>query len=352
MQDIAFQKTKRTLAFFIVIILIGYLSYVFSDILIILGISILLAMIFNPLVHYLHYKGLPKSGAVFIVFLISAFFIFIGLYYLIPKITGQIQAISQAISKNKIDSVMTQIEEFAKNSIPLIDAEGFAEKISQFFSNTLFNSFNNISNILSSIVSILAILVIVPFITFFLLKDNTKIIKGIINILPNRYFEMVFMVIYKIRVQLGRYVRSWLLDALLVGLLSGIGLTILGIKNSFTIGLIAALGHLIPYFGPIVGGVPAIIISVVQFGNLSMLPSIIIMFLIVYAIDNGIIQPNVFSKSTDMHPLMIIILIIAGSKIMGMVGMLLAVPAATVVKTAVRETYLGYKRYKIIHSEN
>ncbi len=350
MQDITFQKTKHSLALLFIIIVCGYLSYVFSDILIILGISILLAMIFNPVVHYLDYKGLPRSGAVFIVFLFSGFLIFIGLYYLIPKITGQIQAISQAISKEKIDNVMMQIEQFAKSSIPLIDAEGFAEKISQFFSNTLFSSFNNISNILSSIVSVLAILVIVPFFTFFLLKDNNKIIKGIVNILPNKYFEMVFMVIFKIRLQLGKYVRSWLLDALLVGLLSGIGLTILGIKNSFTIGLIAALGHLIPYFGPIIGGVPAIIISVVQFGNLSMLPSIIIMFLIVYAIDSGVIQPNLFSKSTDMHPLMIIILIIAGSEIMGILGMLLAVPVATVFKTAVRETYFGYKRYSIIHS--
>ncbi len=350
MRESTYQKIKHSLALLFILITLGYLSYVFSDILIILCISVLLAMIFNPLVHYLEDKGIKRGWAVFVIFLISGFAIFIGLYYLIPKITVQIQAISQSISKAKIDNVMLQIENFTKTSIPLVDAEGMAAKISDFISSTLFNSFNNISNILSQIVSVLAILIIVPFITFFLIKDNTMIIRAMVNILPNKYFEMVFTVIYKIRVQLGRFVRSWLLDALIVGLLSGIGLTVLGIQNSFTIGLVAALGHLIPYFGPIVGGIPAIIISVVQFGNLSMLPSIVVMFLIVYAIDNGIIQPNLFAKSTDLHPLVIILLILAGNEVLGMIGMLLAVPTAMVLKTAIRETYLGYKRYRIIRA--
>lgn len=159
---------------------------------------------------------------------------------------------------------------------------------------------------------------------------------------------MTYLVIYKIRVQLGRFVRGWLFDAFVVGALSAIGLSILGIKNAISIGVIAGVGHLIPYFGPIVGGLPAIIISLIQFGDLSMLPGIVIMFTLVYTIDNGLIQPNVFSKSTDIHPLMIIILILVGSKILGVLGMLLAVPTATIVKTATREIYLGIKKYKII----
>jgi predicted PurR-regulated permease PerM len=184
--------------------------------------------------------------------------------------------------------------------------------------------------------------------TYFILKDNKRIIKGMINIMTNRYFEMSYSVIHQISVQLGRFVRGWIFDAFLVGLLSAIGLSILGIKNSVTIGFVAGIGHLIPYFGPIVGGIPALLISIVQFGNLSMLPSIIIMFLIVYTLDNGFIQPNVFSKSVDLHPLAIIVLIIIGSEVMGVIGMLLAVPVATVLRTAAKEIYLGYKQYRII----
>ena len=166
--------------------------------------------------------------------------------------------------------------------------------------------------------------------------------------MPNKYFEMSFSVINKMSFQLGRFVRAWIFDAFLVGFLASVGLSILGIDNSITIGIIAGVGHLIPYFGPVIGGVPAIIISLVQFGDFSMLPAISTMFIIIYTFDNGYIQPNVFSKSTDIHPLMIIILILMGSKLMGILGMLLAVPTATVVKTAAREIYHGYKHYKII----
>jgi predicted PurR-regulated permease PerM len=108
------------------------------------------------------------------------------------------------------------------------------------------------------------------------------------------------------------------------------------------------VGHLIPYFGPLIGGLPAIIISLLQFGNFSMLPEIIIMFVIIYSVDNGYFQPNIFSKSTDIHPLLIILLILMGSQVFGILGMLLAVPAATVVKTAARAIYFGLKNYKII----
>jgi predicted PurR-regulated permease PerM len=170
--------------------------------------------------------------------------------------------------------------------------------------------------------------------------------------MPNRYFEMSYWVTKKMGVELSRFVRGWIFDAFAVGFLSAIGLSILGIKNPISIGFVAGVGHLIPYFGPIIGGIPAIIISIVQFGDFSMLPNIVIMFLLVYTFDNGFIQPNVFSKSTDLHPLLIIILILAGSQVMGILGMLLAVPAATVLRTAAREIYLGYKNYRIIRLSN
>jgi predicted PurR-regulated permease PerM len=186
--------------------------------------------------------------------------------------------------------------------------------------------------------------------TFFILKDNTRIVNGILNIVPNKYFEFSYYVVNEIGVQLGRFVRGWILDAFIVGFMAAIGLTLLGIQNSVTIGFIAGLGHLIPYFGPVIGGLPAIIISLVQFGDFSKLPEISLMFLIIYTLDNGYIQPNIFSKSTDMHPLIIILLILTGSQLLGILGMLIAVPAATIIKTATREIYFGFKNYKIIRT--
>lgn len=343
-----FSKSLKIFFGIIGIIILLYISYLIVDILIMIAFSVLVSLIFNPLVRLIESRGTQRLTSVIIVFLLSGFVIFIGLYVFIPKIIGQLNALGELLSKENVNQVFVDVQEIIQNSIPIIDSSNLASRLSEIFSDLIFSSVDNISNIVSSIFSVLAISVIVPFMTFFMLKDSNKIIKGIVNVMPNRYFEMTYLVIYKIRLQLGRFVRGWLFDAFVVGALSAIGLSILGIKNAISIGVIAGVGHLIPYFGPIVGGLPAIIISLIQFGDLSMLPGIVIMFTLVYTIDNGLIQPNVFSKSTDIHPLMIIILILVGSKIMGVLGMLLAVPTATIVKTATREIYLGIKKYKII----
>lgn len=325
-----------------------YLCYFFIDIILILILSILLGMIINPLVNILERRGIGRLFSVVIVFLLLGVIFILGMSFFIPMIISQMNTIAGTLTQENVSQVLVQIGDGIKNYIPFLDSSKLTEQLSTGISNILFNSFDDVSNLVSEIFSVLSISVIIPFITFFLVKDHTQISKGLISIIPNRYFEMSYSVLKKINYQLGKYVRSWILDAIFVAILSAIGLTILGIKNSITIGIIAGIGHLIPFFGPIIGGLPAILISIIQFGDFSMLPAIIIMFVIIYTIDNGFIQPNIFSKSTDLHPLAIILLIIAGSKVMGIFGMLLAVPIATVCKTAIKEIYFGFKNYKII----
>ena len=327
---------------------IVYLSYLFADILAMLAVAVLISMIFNPIVDFLERKGFSRGLSVLIVFVTIGSLIFSGFSFLLPKIVVQFNNLTGKLTQENLQLLIHKIDESVKVVFPFLDNVNIVEKLSGAVQNIMLGLLNNFTYIAYSIASIIAVLIIVPFITYFLLKDNKRIISGIINVMPNKYFEVSYSVIRKISIQLGRFVRGWIFDAFMVGLLSGIGLAILGIDNAASIGLIAGIGHLIPYFGPILGGIPAIIISVIQFGNFSMLPKILLMFCCIYLLDNGFIQPNVFSKSTDIHPLMIIFLIIIGSQTMGILGMLLAVPAATVIKTAAREIYLGYKNYKII----
>jgi len=326
----------------------AYLSYIFANIIAMLAVSVLISMIFNPIVDFLERKGFSRGISVLLVFVSIGSIIFSVFSLLLPKITSQFNNLTGRFTQENLQLFIHKIDESVKMVFPFLNKVNIVEKLSSAVQNIMLGWINDFTNIAYHIVSILAVLIIIPFITFFLLKDNKRIISGIINIMPNKYFEVSYSVIRKISIQLGRFVRGWILDAFLVGFLSWIGLLILGIDNAASIGFIAGIGHLIPYFGPILGGIPAIIISVIQFGNFSMLPNILLMFCCIYLIDNGFIQPNVFSKSTDIHPLMIIFLILIGSQTMGIIGMLLAVPAATVIKTAAREIYLGYRNYKII----
>ena len=136
-------------------------------------------------------------------------------------------------------------------------------------------------------------------------------------------------------------------DATFVGVLIGFGFYFIGLQNALPLSVIAGLGHLIPYFGPIIGGIPAIIISIVQYGDLSQIPAITLIVLLTYTLDNGFVQPYVFGKSVDMHPIVIILLIISGGTLFGLIGMLLVIPVATVIKTFAKEIYFATKNYRI-----
>jgi putative permease len=343
-----FNSLKRLFIFIAALSAVIYLGYLFSSILAMIIVSILIAMIFNPIVDFFEKKGFARGFSVLITFSTVGALLFIGFSYFVPKIANQFNMLSKAISQENLTALIGQTEKTFKSLFPFLQSVNFAEKVTGFFQNIVFSWINHFTDIFYNLISIIAVLVIVPFMTYFLLKDNKKIINSIIYIMPNKYFEVSYWVIKKISIQLSKFVRAWILDAFCVGLMSGVGLSVLGIHNAASIGVIAGVGHLIPYFGPIIGGIPAIAISIIQFGDFSMFPKIILLFIIIYTVDNGFIQPNVFSKGTDIHPLLIIILILVGSELLGIFGMLLAVPTATVIKTAAREIYFAYKNYKII----
>jgi predicted PurR-regulated permease PerM len=158
---------------------------------------------------------------------------------------------------------------------------------------------------------------------------------------------MTINILDKIDKQLSMYVRGWLFDALFVGVLTALGLSILKINNALIIGTVAALGHLIPYAGPIVGGIPAILISIIQYGDFHMVLPIVLMFTIIYLLDNSIAQPYIFSKSADMNPITIIALLLLGNELLGAFGALIAIPVATILKVSARETINGFRNYKL-----
>jgi predicted PurR-regulated permease PerM len=318
-----------------------------TEILIIFAISILLAFIFAPFVAMFEGKGFNRFASTLIIFGIFGFITYLSLSVIIPKLIFQMNQLVGALQGFSFDEEMKALETSIIRYLPFLEPGSISTRLESFFSSQLINVVNSITEVLSSIVSVLAVLIIVPFITFFLLKDNRRILQGILHTVPNKYFEISYYVLKKVTLQLGLFVRAWIFDATFVGVMIGFGFYFIGVPNALPLGVIAGLGHLIPYFGPVIGGIPAIIVSIVQYGDLSQVPLILLVVLITYTFDNGFVQPSIFGKSVDMHPIVIILLIISGGILFGLMGMLLAVPVATVIKTLSKEIYFALKNYKI-----
>lgn len=256
------------------------------------------------------------------------------------QLIGSLEGFSFAEEMKLLEGTLLQY-------IPFLKSGDLTHRVELFITSQVTNIFDTISIVLSSLLSIVAVLVIVPFITFFILKDYRRIMQAMLQPVPNKYFEMAYYILKKVSLRLGLFVRAWIFDATFVGVMIGFGFYFIGVPNALPLGVIAGLGHLIPYFGPIIGGIPAIFVSIVQYGDLSQVPLIMLVVLITYSLDNGFVQPYVFGKSVDMHPIAIILLIISGGALFGLFGMLLAVPIATVIKTFLKEIYFAKKNYKI-----
>lgn len=341
---------KKAMKYFLSLILIAaaiYLLYLLSNIVIIFALSVLLGFIFAPFVRALEGKGLSRTISTSIVFLSFGFLVYLAISSVIPKLVFQMDQLIVALKDFSLNEELNIIEKKMLAVFPFFHQGELAKKVETIIATSFNDLINHLTIYLSSIVSIAAFLVIVPFISFFLLKDTDSIQKGLIYKVPNKYFEMSYWILKRVTLQLGRFVRAWIFDATFVGVFIGFGFYFIGLPNALPLGVIAGLGHLVPYFGPIIGGVPAVILSIMITGDLSMVPLIILIVTLTYTVDNGFVQPYVFSKSVDIHPILIILLIIAGSELFGLIGMLLAVPTATVTKTAVTEIYFAYKNYSI-----
>ena len=347
MADLTTKKVFRFLIYAAGIIAAFYFLFLLSDVILIVAISILLSFIFDPFVKLLEREGLKRFPSTLIVFIGFGFLIYLFFSIIIPNFVYQVNQLKETLHVYSLRDQLNSIDQQIYNLIPFFNQGELADKLEKFFSEMILNSFERMSDLVSSVISVVAMLVIVPFITFFLLKDSRHLLKSIIHVVPNKYFEMSYWILKKVSIQLGRYVRAWIFDASFVGITCGLGFYLIGIDNALPLGVIAGLGHLVPYFGPVIGGIPAIIISVLQYGGLSHVPFILLLLIFVYMLDNGFFQPYVFSKSVDMHPIVIILLIIAGSQLFGLIGMLLAIPTATVIKTATKEIYFAFKNYKI-----
>lgn len=342
------KKILRIVLPFFTIAVIVYFILELINIIVLIAISILLAFILKPLVEYLEFLKIPRVYAALIAVISAVGLISFLIYYFVPIISAQFDNLLILFRDLRLQDLISKIERKLSNTFPFIRRGDISKHFSRIVQTGVENLLTDISNFIPKIFSIAAFTLVVPFITFFILKDSRNLKLGIINLLPNRYFEMAYEVLQKVTIELGKFVRGWIFDAMFVGITAMIGLSFIGINNFIMLGLLAGIGHLIPYLGPFIGIIPSVLVSYYQMGNFSLALPIVILFAIVYTIDNGFVQPMIYSKSLKIHPVVIILLILIGSELFGLLGLLLAVPVSNIIRVLATEIYRGYKAYQIV----
>lgn len=308
-------------------------------------ISVFLAYLLEPLVNALENRGVRRLWSTITVLFGFAALFGLGIVLLREQMSHELEVILANVQIDKPEALIDQAKEKLKASFPtkggLIDM--FAGVALHYLKSILGPGVTGMTEVLSAF----GATIIIPFLVFFILNDSHALQKALVQQIPNRYFEMSLSLLHKANEQLGRYIRGVLLDAAIVGTMVVIALMLLNLRYAVFIGMLAGMANLIPYLGPVVGGIPAIVISVIDNGNFSGVPSILLAFGVVKIIDDVIVQPLVVSKSVELHPVTVIIAIYVGGHLGGILGMIVAVPLVAIIKVSLSILHWGFTKYYI-----
>lgn len=334
------------------IVVLFYLLYYFSTLVGYAIVAIVISYILDPLVNRIQAAGINRTFA--IVLTLSALILILVWIStnIFPVIANQVVELGGQLNIQTIRDITRQVEERLTENFSFLPEQFLSTNITEMLQE-LFNIGqlpSALSNLIGLFTNIFWASLVIPFATFFFLKDGSKIRRDILQLVPNKYFETTLSLIDKIETRLGIYFRSVMLQSLIVALTSWLGLSIVGLNNALSVGIAVGLANTIPYFGPAIGYLLSITVSIIEVGNFSLVLPCIIAILMVQLLDNIILQPYIFSRSAEIHPVAILFIIMIGAEIGGILGMLVAIPIATVIKITINQISWSLNNYYVFRS--
>ncbi len=234
--------------------------------------------------------------------------------------------------RHKLETIIPALKEYQVYDIAIEKIQNFATSEAQ-----------KVPQYLMSIFSVFSVIVLIPMLVFFMLLGGNRPINTIVELVPSNSVETILSVIYEMDSVLGRFIRGQLIEAVFVGTMSVIVLSIFGVNFALLIGIIAGFANMIPYMGPFVGVALASIVGLVQFQDFFILVKIIPSFIIIQFLDNNLIQPLVVGQNVDLSPVTMVFAMLAGAQVFGFLGIVFAVPVMAIIKTIF---FMLVKKYK------
>lgn len=349
LKNLTLEKIVKSILFAAGVLLVGLILYNYSSLAVYAIIALLFSYLLEPFVNRMQAAGMSRTIAIIItLFTLLLILIWISTS-VIPIVANRMASLARQLQSENLVIIAQQVEFHLRTYFDFIPSGYLEENVTSFIED-IFN-FGRLSNVLGNIIAIFtnlfAAFLVIPFATFFFLKDGYKIRRDLMKMVPNKYFETTLSLIDKIETRLGYYFRSVVLQCTLVGIASWLALSVAGLNNAGTVGIIIGIANTIPYFGPVIGYLISILISIIETGDFSLVIPCIIAVMFAQILDNVILQPLIFSKSADMHPVAILFIILIGAQTAGIFGMLVAIPIATIIKITVNQIIWSFNNYQV-----
>ena len=362
--------TLRNLLIFLGSLLLLLCLWYFRSIVVYILVSGVLSIMGRPLVDLfcmirIRKWSFPRSLSALVTLLIIWGLIILFFSIFIPLVTTQLNYLSTIDSERivqliqgPINKVETLFRAFNKDITDDLTIHNyFVAKIGGVLNINMIQSF--LGSLMGILGNLLVAIFSITFITFFFLKDQHLFFESILMWVPDKYVDNVTRALYSIKRLLTRYFIGIVIQSTCIMILITIGMTIAGIdfQQALVMGLILGILNVIPYVGPWLGLFIAIIMGVASHMNqdfatvvVPLVTYMVIVEAVTHLIDNIIFQPVIFSSSVKAHPLEIFVVVLASGFAAGIPGMILGIPAYTVLRVFAGEFFYNFKAVQKITS--
>ncbi|MDZ7670092.1 MAG: AI-2E family transporter [Gammaproteobacteria bacterium] len=320
--------------YLVVMLVAGFLVlFLFGGVLAPILTGLVIAFLLQGVVRRLMNWHLPEWVAVQIAFLVFVGAMVTFLVFVVPLVWQQLRALMGALPE-----VMVRLREIGRDladRFPDLITQGqidqwFASATSQVgtLSGTVLEAL--VANV-PSLLGLLIYVVLVPISVFFFLKDRDKMMAWFLSLLPARR-PMLNQVGTEMNQQLANYVRGKAVEILIVGGITFVTFSFMGLNYSALLSLFVGLSVLIPFIGAAVVTIPVALVAIIQFGWSWDLAWVMVAYTIIQGLDGNVLVPLLFSEANDLHPITIILAILLFGALWGFWGIFFAIPLATLVK--------------------
>lgn len=339
----------------ITIYIYNQVSFIFHPVIVIISTitpPLILAFIafylLNPIVNLLEKLRIKRIWGIIILILAIAGILTGVILLTAPLIEAQIQDLVKNFPKY-LSQFGASITTWMESSIfaPYYE-EGYNWVVNNFsdlpgiIGGYLISAFESVQNVASTVTNIVVALVTFPIILFFLLKDGKRFKEYILSLLPPAFRKDTNQILHNMDTQVGSYIQGQIIVATVIGILLYIGYLIIGMPYALTLAIIAAVTSVVPYLGPTIAIIPAIIISIVN--SPFMLLKLAIVWVAVQFLEGNFVSPNVMGRTMQIHPLTIIIVLLVAGNLFGVIGVILGIPGYAILKVLVQYAYEKFKQ--------
>ena len=334
----------RLLAFGLVLVAL-FLAFLAIEILLVPFVAALFVVyLFDPAIVALQRRGMDRGKAFLVLFGatlagITVLLMFMPSWLRLEAFSGSSETFTERI-QNQLD----EMERWVDAKFPMFRSVDIAKELTVRAAAAATHFFEEIPALLTSFA---VNLLLVPFIAYFMIRDGKTLKRRIVELAPNRYFEMSLIMLNRIDQQIGGYLRGRLIECILVGVTQAMCMGIAAIfvpqQQILLISAVCGITNMIPYLGPILGTVFGALLYLGSGLPMSAVYGLVAAAAGAHVVDNIVIAPAVLSHNVDLHPLTVALVLVIGGESIGTLGLLIAIPVASTIKVIAQEFYANYR---------